>query len=127
MIYSTLEKSEKIFKFNRRRSGIFIINFHAFFSFFSCWLWTCKCLLRKCLSYIACLFWGRPHSLTLSWQKSLSDRNQSIDLQSKLMDWFLYDSDLHHERLKKYERSLQKYFTAKICEVTLQNTPSNDW
>ena len=27
-------------------------------------------------------------------------RNQSIDLQSKLMDWFLYDNGLRHERVK---------------------------
>ena len=27
-------------------------------------------------------------------------RNHSIDLQSKWMDWFLYDRELHHERLK---------------------------
>ena len=26
---------------------------------------------------------------------------QVIDLQSKSMDWFLYDKDLHHERVKK--------------------------
>ena len=32
-------------------------------------------------------------SLTLS-------RNQSIDLQSKSMDWFLYDNGLRHERVK---------------------------
>ena len=25
--------------------------------------------------------------------------NQPIDLQSKLLDWFLYDRDLHHERV----------------------------
>ena len=31
--------------------------------------------------------------------RSLSYRNQSIDLQSKSMDWFLYDRDLYHERL----------------------------
>ena len=37
-------------------------------------------------------------SLTLSWRKSLSSRKQSIDLQSK--NWFLYDRDLRHERLK---------------------------
>ena len=29
--------------------------------------------------------------LTLSWQSSLTYRNQSTDFQSKLMDWFLYD------------------------------------
>ena len=38
-------------------------------------------------------------SLTLSWRRSLSYRNQSIDLQSKWMNWFLYDSDFCHERV----------------------------
>ena len=31
--------------------------------------------------------------------ESLSCKNQSIDLQSKSIDWFLYDRDLHHERV----------------------------
>ena len=39
-------------------------------------------------------------SLTLSGWRPLSYRNQSIDLRSKSMDWFLYDNDLHHERVK---------------------------
>ena len=39
-------------------------------------------------------------SLTLSWRRTLLYRNQSIDLQSKSMDWFLYDNGLHHERVK---------------------------
>ena len=30
----------------------------------------------------------------------ISYRNQSIDLQSKSMDRFLYDRDLRHERVK---------------------------
>ena len=38
--------------------------------------------------------------LTLSWWRPLSYRNQSIDLQSKSMDWFLYDNGLRHERVK---------------------------
>ena len=33
---------------------------------------------------------------------SLSYRNQSTDLQSKSMGWFLYDRDLHHERVKYF-------------------------
>ena len=37
--------------------------------------------------------------LTLSWWRPLSYRSQSTDLQSKLMDWFLYDWDLLHERV----------------------------
>ena len=40
--------------------------------------------------------------LTLSWRMSLSYRNQSIDLESKPMDWFLYHRDLHHERVKLF-------------------------
>ena len=35
--------------------------------------------------------------LTLSWQRSLSYRNQSIDLLSKSIDWFLYHKDIRHE------------------------------
>ena len=32
---------------------------------------------------------------------SVSYRYQSIDLQNKSMDWFLYNKDLCHKRLKK--------------------------
>ena len=40
--------------------------------------------------------------LTLSWWRSLSYRIQSIDSQSKSMDWFLYDRDLRHERVRQH-------------------------
>ena len=50
--------------------------------------------------------------LTLPWQWSLWYKNQSIDLQSKSMDWFLYDRDLRHERVNlpanDYIKSLPK-------------------
>ena len=36
--------------------------------------------------------------VTLSRWRSLSYRNQSIDLFYKSMDWFLYDRDLRQER-----------------------------
>ena len=39
-------------------------------------------------------------NLTLSWRRPLSYRNQPIDLQSKSMDWFLYNNGLRHERVK---------------------------
>ena len=39
-------------------------------------------------------------TLTLSWQRLLSYRNQSIDLPSKSMYWFLYDRDLCHGRVR---------------------------
>ena len=35
-----------------------------------------------------------------SRRRYLSPRNLSIDLLSKSMDWFLYDRDLHHEKVK---------------------------
>ena len=38
--------------------------------------------------------------LTLSWQRPLSYRNQSINLRSKSMDWFLYNNGLRHKRVK---------------------------
>ena len=40
-------------------------------------------------------------SLTLSWPRCLLFRYQSIDLLCKSMDWFLYDRDLRHERVKE--------------------------
>ena len=55
------------------------------------------CNNKKRLAWITlsrCLTW-----LTLSWWRQLSYRNQSIDLLRKSMDWFLYDSDLHYERI----------------------------
>ena len=39
-------------------------------------------------------------SLTLSWRRPLSYRNQSIDLLCKSMDWLRYDNGLRHERVK---------------------------
>ena len=42
-------------------------------------------------------FWFKHVSLSLSWWRPISYRNQSIDLQSKSMDWFLYDISLRHE------------------------------
>ena len=42
---------------------------------------------------------------------SLSYRNQSIDLLRKSMDWFIYDSDLRHEKVNKskvYQKEISK-------------------
>ena len=40
--------------------------------------------------------------MNLLWRRSLSNRNQSIDLQSKFFDWFLYHRDIRHERVKRF-------------------------
>ena len=44
---------------------------------------------------------GSRETLTLSCRRSLSYRNQCINLPSKSMDWFLYDTDLWHERVQE--------------------------
>ena len=51
--------------------------------------------------------------LTLSWWRSLSYRNQAIDFLCKSVDWFLYDRDLHHERVKaiKFTNTQKNYLT----------------
>ena len=41
--------------------------------------------------------------VTLSWRRPLSYRNQSIDLRSKSVDWFLYDNGLRHERVNVFD------------------------
>ena len=64
-------------------------------------------------------------NLTLSWRRPLSYRNQSTDLQSKSMDWFLYDNSLRHERNTEYghfscsdKNSLSPLCTLlKICNL----------
>ena len=40
----------------------------------------------------------------------LSYRNQSIELQSKSMDWFLYGRDLCHEKVKVNYRNMLTHF-----------------
>ena len=58
-------------------------------------------------------------TLTLSWRWSLSYRNQSIDLHSKLMDWFLYGRVLRHERVNCQHPNIR--FT---CEIEENNSIS---
>ena len=48
--------------------------------------------------------------LTLSSRRSLSYRNEPIDLQIKSMNWVLYHRDVRHERVK--------LFANVICKVT---------
>ena len=48
--------------------------------------------------------------------ESLSFRNQSNNLQSKSMNWFLYDRDLHYERLKQLGRK-RKSNNVFVCFV----------
>ena len=52
--------------------------------------------------------------LTLSWRRPLSYRNQSIDLQSKSLDWFLYDNGLRHERVKQHLSDIRSSIYEKV-------------
>ena len=51
---------------------------------------------RALLETLFCYF---ALALTFSWQRSLSYRNQSIALQSKSVDWVLYERNLRHKRV----------------------------
>ena len=58
-----------------------------------------------------------PTILTHSWRRSLLHRNHSIDLLCELTDWFLYDRDYHHERVKH---------SSDIIRMRILN-PLRDW
>ena len=58
-------------------------------------------------------------SLTLSWRKPISYRNQSIDLLRKSVDWFLYDIGLRHERVTEKELGSEEWMTE--AEINLEN------
>ena len=57
--------------------------------------------------------------LTLSRWRPISYRNQSIDLQSKSMDWFLYDIGLHRERINIIKCFCLKFVINKIFTMTV--------
>ena len=63
-------------------------------------------LCKRRASLVYTLYYRYVLPLTLSWRRSLSYRNQSIDLQGKSMNWFLYDKDLRHERVELLEHLL---------------------
>ena len=73
------------------------------------------------------LRWNKEHFasfLTLSWRRPLSYRNQSIDLQSKSMDWFLCVNDLRHERVKGFsskEENKPIFLEGEIPTLRLKN------
>ena len=65
-------------------------------------------------------------SLTLSWQRPLSYRNQSVDLRSN--NWFPYDNGLRHERVKKSMRNwcltrfwIREWYLIKMQKISLDS------
>ena len=61
-------------------------------------------------------------TLTFSWRRPLSYRNQPINLQSKSMDWFLYDNGLRHERVKLYTVIVKRSLKLEHVYSWLDNT-----
>ena len=62
--------------------------------------------------------------LTFLWRKSLSYRKQSTDLLCKSMDWFLYERDLRHERVKRH---LEKTKGTKLSVFWILNDLGCYW
>ena len=61
--------------------------------------------------------------LNLSWHRPISYRNQSINLWSKSMVWFLYDIGLRHESVKiqKTFNSSSTFHKRKATRKNLRN------
>ena len=68
----------------------------------------------------------RLPTLTLSWRRSLSYRNQSIYLHSKSVKWFLHDRDHRHERVidinrgpfkKNVIQKKKRFLQVKVDEI----------
>ena len=72
--------------------------------YYNCFFAECDVIhvLKLTLAFLSSQhdFKSQGKNLTLSWQRPISYRNQSIDLLCKSMDWFLYDIGLRHERVK---------------------------
>ena len=54
--------------------------------------------------------------LTPSWWGPLSYKNQLIGLLSKSVDWFLYDRDLRHRRVKVIIKSQINFHSNEIFD-----------
>ena len=78
--------------------------------------------------------------LNLSWRRSLLYRNQSIDLQNKSMDWFLYDKNFRLERVNAlllacihwdiffdYDKIVDIYASKYQKSMLLINPLSKNW
>ena len=62
--------------------------------------------------------------LTLSWPRPLLYRNQSIDLHSKSMDWFLYENSIRHEIVNEWSDT---WFLCYTDIHKIYVTKSSEW
>ena len=73
---------------------------------------------------MCCMLCWIGWKLTLSWRRFLSYRNQSTDLLSKSMDWFLYDRNLRHERVNIKDTQTASTETLGVHQ-TVKHTSKN--
>ena len=63
-------------------------------------------------------------SLTHSWWRPLSYRNQVIDFLLKSLNWFLYNMGLHHERVRFNNYSFSSF---SICHWNQNNITAHSF
>ena len=70
-------------------------------------------------TFMLCFWSSSVVNLTLSWRRSISYRNQTIDLPCKSVDWFLLDRDLRHERVNSvyYDKTKRRLKSLPILIV----------
>ena len=57
--------------------------------------------------------------IVIEKKKTKNKKNQPIDLQYKSVDWFLYDSNLRHERVNRTLDTPLNVINTNIEQVTL--------
>ena len=96
--WRSMYKSKKLISRIKLNKSVYIANCIDRF----CWQYAvivCNSNLEILFAFVLILLTLTSY-LTLSWRRLLSYRNQSTELRSKSMDWFLYDNGLRHERVK---------------------------
>ena len=76
------------------------------------------CLVQIIKNWNAKCSWKFFETLSLSEWRSLTYRNQSIYLQSKSMDWFVYNWNLRLERVKASNcRNTMEYHSQNVSTI----------
>ena len=71
-----------------------------FLRFVFCWMWKNFLDFSRFIVNFEQIILIVPMTLTLSWRKTLSYRNQSIYFLCRSMEWFLHDRDLYPESVQ---------------------------
>ena len=100
-----------------KKADISLTYFTSMFHFHTSWK-TCFLAFLAGIISNGTLTWNGLINLTLSWRRPLPYRNQSIDLRSKSVNWFLYDNGLRHERVK-WSDNKWYYWNWSVVKINL--------